>query len=80
MTSAALVMRSFDTPEAIRPRVPIEQGIMIIVSYLPDPEAKGEKNLALHKKLSVTLIIFITSSVFQTSSAFSVITTANSSH
>jgi hypothetical protein len=34
-------MRSFEIPLAIRPSVPIEQGIMIIVSYWPDPEANG---------------------------------------
>jgi len=41
ITSAAREMRSFEMPLAILPSVPIEQGIMIIVPYWPDPEANG---------------------------------------
>ncbi len=41
ITSAARVIRSFETPVAILPRVPIEQGIIIIVSNFAEPEAKG---------------------------------------
>jgi hypothetical protein len=41
MTSAARVVKSLDIPPAILPNVPIEQGQIIIVSYLAEPEAKG---------------------------------------
>ena len=41
ITSAALVLKSPETPLAIRPKSPIEQGQTIIVSYLAEPEAKG---------------------------------------
>ena len=41
ITSAALVIKSLETPVAILPIVPIEQGIMIMLSNLPDPDANG---------------------------------------
>lgn len=34
-------MRSVDEPDAMRPRVPMEHGTMIMVLYLPEPDAKG---------------------------------------
>ncbi len=48
-------------PVAMRPKVPIEQGIMIMVSYCPEPDAKGaDKILACIKCYPEILIALIT--------------------
>ena len=41
--------KNFETPEAILPNVPMEQGTIIIVSYCPEPEAKGAIKSAVPK-------------------------------
>jgi len=60
-TSAARVIRSEEMPVAMRPRVPMEQGMMIIMSYFPEPEAKGAEKSVGRRRVG----IFFVSIVFQ---------------
>src|ERR1035438_5202576 len=81
ITSAARVIRSVLIPEAILPIVPMEQGIMIMVSYLAEPEAKGAmKSSVSNTSKGKCLNAWFSNSVSHTVRAFLVITMETVSH